>query len=72
MNEYFAQYTSEEETTIVFLTSGGQMDKYLELGCSIYEVDEEGEQTLIATPEDGFLVDRPVFPVKETVRIIRE
>lgn len=46
----------------VFLTSDEQMDKYLNLGCEIHEI-EDGIEKTIATPEEGFLVERPEFPI---------
>ena len=51
----------------IYLSSSDQMDRYLEKGASIYQ-EEDGVQTLIATPEEGFLVERPVFPQKTTFR----
>lgn len=48
----------------IYLLADYQMDIYLSKGYSIYYV-ENGSKTLIATPDDGFLVPRPIFPVRE-------
>lgn len=51
----------------VYLTKDAQMDVYLERNCNIYFENNDNEtETLIATPEDGFLVERPVFPTTTT------
>lgn len=46
----------------IYLATDSQMDRYLEAGWDIYQEDESRRRTLIATPEDGFLIERPVFP----------
>ena len=56
---YLANFGNSE----IYLRRDTQMDKYLSMGASIFHEDEDTqERTLIATPEDGFLVERPVFP----------
>lgn len=65
--EYIAVY--EDAKTSVSLTRDSQMDEHLTRGANIYAVDDTEEATLIATPKDGFLVERPVFPVTTTIRI---
>ena len=47
----------------VYLSRDEQMEQFLEKGANIYK-EEEGTETLIATPEEGFLVERPTFPVR--------
>lgn len=42
-----------------FLTKSEQMDNALKNGCSIAKVDDDGTETVIATPEKGFLFERP-------------
>ena len=49
----------------IYLTRDEQMEQFLENGASIYR-DENGTETLIATPEQGFLLDRPTFPIEKT------
>ncbi len=66
MKKYFA--ISKEDKQGTYLSVDKQMDKYLALGWDIYEEDA-GVETLIATPEKGFLIERPVFPVTEIFRI---
>ena len=57
---YLAKYGNAQ----LYLARSDQMDKHLSAGAEIYQEDEDGAQTLVATPNDGFLVPRPVFPVK--------
>lgn len=58
-------YLAKWGDTSIYLSRDEQMEQYLEKGASIYR--EEGEvETLIATPEQGFLVDRPTFPTAES------
>ena len=56
--EYLAKWSDGQ----VFLTRDDQMEQFLEKGACIYSY-ENGVETLIATPENGFLVERPTFPV---------
>lgn len=63
---YMAVY--EEARTSTSLTKDSQMDEHLSKGANIYKVEGE-EATLIATPQDGFLVERPVFPIKQTASL---
>lgn len=61
--EYLAK--SKDGKSAIFLTIDTQMDMYLEKNCDIYQYDDNGKEKLIATPEDGFLIERPVFPEKK-------
>ena len=71
--EYYAIHEDRKgHDTIYYLISSEEMDHYLGKGLKIYACQEgkdpgEGDQ-LIATPEDGYLVERPVFPVTESSR----
>lgn len=56
------RYLAKWKGGCVFLSRDEQMEEFLTKGASIYSVDNDVE-TLIATPEDGFLVERPTFPV---------
>ena len=58
------EYLAKWNGGCVFLSRDTQMDEFLSKGASIYSVENDAE-TLIATPEDGFLAERPVFPVPE-------
>ena len=62
--EYIAVY--EKARTSTSLTRDSQMEEHLARGANIYK-REGDDMTLIATPEDGFLIARPVFPVPETM-----
>lgn len=58
---------AKDGSSQVYLTKDTQMDAYLERNCNIYfENNDDETETLIATPEDGFLVERPVFPTTTT------
>lgn len=65
MKEYIAK--SRKDPLAIYLAADVQMDKYLTVGWDIFET-EGGEEKLIATPEEGFLTERPSFPVKETTK----
>ena len=58
-------YIAQWEDTCIYLSRDEQMEEYLHKGAPIYH-EENGVATLIATPEDGFLVERPSFPVAQT------
>jgi hypothetical protein len=45
----------------VYLSRDSQMEEYLGKGASIY-LEENDVETLIATPTEGFLIERPTFP----------
>lgn len=63
--EYLAK--SKDRKDAFFLTKDEQMEKFLELGFDIFESEsDETEDVLIATPEKGFLTDRPIFPIPES------
>ena len=54
-------YLALLDNTGIFLSKSSQMDEMLSNGFSIYTVDENDNKTLIATPQDGFLVEKPVI-----------
>lgn len=59
---------AKDGSSQIYLSKDTQMDTYLENGCNIYfENEDDQSETLIATPEDGFLTERPVFPKSETI-----
>lgn len=49
-----------------YLTDDRQMDAWLERGAKIYRETDGEPMTLIATPQDGYLVERPEFSVYKT------
>jgi hypothetical protein len=51
-------YYAENQNERIYLSETNQSDKYLELGYSIYKVNEPTD-ILIATPEEGYLTDKP-------------
>lgn len=60
-----ASYLAKWDGGCTYLSRDEQMEPYLSKGASIYREDD-GAETLIATPEQGFLVDRPTFPISES------
>lgn len=54
------QYVAEKDGCATVLSKDEQFEEYLEKGCNIYSVDGEKE-TLIATPENGFLTEKPAL-----------
>ncbi len=60
-------YKAKKYNSQVYLKDSDQMDRYLERGCDIY-MEEDGLDTLIATPKDGYLIKRPVFPEKIVIK----
>ncbi len=61
-------YKAKKEGSQIYLKDSDQMDRYLEKGCDIYEENEDGSNTLIATPEKGYLVEKPFFPIPQVIR----
>lgn len=66
MKDYYAK--EKKGNHGIYLSFDYQMDEYLNAGWEIYEEDENGKK-LIATPEDGFKTERPVFPAVERMQI---
>lgn len=62
-------YLAVKDGSGMFLSKSEQMDKALNNGFSIYQVDENDQKTLIATPQDGFLIERPVIENISTFNI---
>lgn len=58
-------YLAKWDGGSVYLSRDTQMEQYLNMGASIYR-EENGTETLIATPERGFIEDRPTFPIAES------
>ena len=56
-------YLAEWEGGNIFLSKDSDMDDYLAKGACIYAKEDllSDEKTLIATPEDGFVVERPTI-----------
>ena len=63
--EYLAK--TKDGKDAFFLSKDTQMEKFMSMGFNIYASEsDDTEDILIATPEEGFLVDRPTFPVAES------
>lgn len=56
------EYIARKDDNQTYLAKDSQMDDFLKNGCNIYMV-KNGIETLIATPEDGYLVEKPKFPI---------
>ncbi len=63
---YFAKKTNEKIQYSI--SDSDEMDKYLTNGFSIYQLDIENKETIIATPDKGYLIEKPIFPQEKTNR----
>lgn len=54
-------YIALLDNMIFYLGNDAQMEEYLSIGACIYR-ETAGVKELIATPDKGFIVERPVFP----------
>ncbi len=54
-------YAAEINGDAIFLTKDAQIDMALKNGCNIVRIEDDDGQTIIATPENGFLEDRPTL-----------
>jgi hypothetical protein len=57
-------YYAINDNEKIYLSKDIQMDKYLSKGYSIYEENAISD-ILVATPSDGYLISKPVFPKEE-------
>lgn len=55
MSSYFAK----KGNAGIYLMASQQMDTMLAKGFDIYEKNDEGLEILIATPDEGYLYERP-------------
>lgn len=62
-------YYAKKGETRSDLSKSSQMQKMLDAGFSIYAETEAGKSTLVATPKDGFLIEKPVFPAPVTAHL---
>lgn len=64
MKAYYAEGTGKKgaDSIGVFLSTTEQMDRYLKKGYTIYEYENEERKGAIATPEEGYLVEKPILP----------
>lgn len=60
-------YAAEINGDAIFLTKDAQLDTALKNGCNIVRIEDNDEQTIIATPEHGFLETRPELEKTETM-----
>lgn len=54
-------YAAEINGDAIFLTKDAQLDTALKNGCNIVRIEDDDGQTIIATPENGFLEDCPTL-----------
>lgn len=54
-------YAAELNGSAIFLTKRAQLDTALKNGCNIVRIEDDDGQTIIATPENGFLEARPTL-----------
>lgn len=60
-------YIAKSDYGAMFLTKDSQFDTALKNGCNIIRVEDNDEQTVIATPELGFVEKRPTIEKSETM-----
>lgn len=73
-------YAAELDGSAIFLTKNAQLDTALKNGCNIVRIEDDDGQTIIATPENGFLEDRPTLeetgtminPYTETLSVLEK
>lgn len=61
-------YFAKKGNTGIYLAESSQMDKMLAKGFDIY-ANDDGDEVLIATPDDGYLGERPVIGQPVPVKI---
>lgn len=59
MESYFA----EKDNYGIFLSRTEQLDTYLKNGFSIYRFSDDKGEELIASPEKGYLVEKPILEI---------
>lgn len=59
-------YFAKKGNGIIYLSKSEQMDEMLAKGASIYSDNGDGSNTLIATPDEGYLSERPVIEQSAT------
>ena len=55
------EYMAKKNNTGIHIISTDGMFECLDKGMEIYEIDEDGNETLIATPENGFMKEIPMI-----------
>ncbi len=59
-------YFAKKGNSGIFLSKSEQMDKMLANGADIYRKNDDGSEELIATPDEGYLGERPVIEQSAT------
>jgi len=62
------KYLARKGNTGIFLSKTEQMDQFLAKGFDIYKL-KDGEEFLIATPDIGYLNERPEIEKTATINI---
>ena len=55
-----------------YLRTDAELDEALAAGYTIRAIDPSGAKTLVADPEQGFVVDRPHFGPSENINPLKE
>ena len=55
-------YAAKSDNDQIFLGNSSMMDGELKKGYSIYRVFTDWSEELVATPEEGYLEEKPIFP----------
>lgn len=56
MPKYIAKI---DENNAIVLSRNEQLDEMLKKGHSIYYIDDESNETIIASPDKGYIVEKP-------------
>lgn len=56
-------YVAKKNNCEIFLARTRQLDEYLKNGFNIYEITDEKTRQLIASPEKGYLTEKPVLEI---------
>lgn len=62
-------YFAKKDNTGIFLSKSIQMDNMLAKGFSIYRKNDDDSETLIATPDDGYLYEKPIIEQIGSIKI---
>ena len=57
-------YAARRDGSAIYVTKDKQIDEMLENGCDIVRVEDDDSVTVIATPKDGFLEERPILDAR--------
>lgn len=65
------QYIAKKNNSAFFLSKAEHIEESLDKGFQIYEVDEDGVETLIVTPNSRFDRSVPNLNTHSTIKLVR-